>query len=334
MVNKKHVTLKDIAKDTCFSITTISHVINKTRHVDNATRQAVLESIKRLGYQTSKKKSQKIDSKKVKNIGMVIADIREDFFADLIKHTESIFRHYGYNIIFCDSEQTPEIEANCIASLLKNNIEGLILTPTNTSQEYPILREQNIPTVLIDRNVDSADFDFVGIDNFRSTLEATQKLIKLNLKNIAFMGYTDTNYTIKERKAGYKTAMLEAGLLKKENILQVSYHNKSSKSKSIYHFIKDNPELEGIICASTVICYEAIGCITEIYSGNYSKIKLITYDDNKWYNYLTQKVSAIKTPTVDAAAVAVELLLNKIKDPFTKTVPKKILLNYEYVNRF
>ena len=236
-------------------------MINKTRHVDNETKHAVLEAIKRFEYKAPSTHQKKSPSKISKTIGIVIADIREDFFSDLIKHTESMVRNMGYNVLFCDSEQNALTELSCIKLLLKSNIDGLILAPADTSTEYPILKEQNIPTVLVDRNIDNGDLDFVGIDNFRSTLEATQKLIRLNVKNIAFIGYSEINYTIKERKAGYKTAMLEAGIFNHKNTLQVSYHNQAENNQSIYEFIKMNPDLEGVVCGSTVICHETIGSI-------------------------------------------------------------------------
>ena len=125
----------------------------------------MLEAIKRLGYKYSKVKKRGIASKS-STIGMIIADIREEFFAEIIKYTESMCRNLGYNIIFCDSEQNLNNELNCIKLLLENNIDGLILAPTDISHDYHILREQNIPTVLIDRNIDSGKFDFVGNRQF------------------------------------------------------------------------------------------------------------------------------------------------------------------------
>ncbi|MCP3964782.1 MAG: LacI family transcriptional regulator [Lentisphaerae bacterium] len=332
MAQKKNVTLKDIAEDTNYSVTTISHVINKTRHVDQETRKAVLESIKRLGYKVTATQGKRFKNKAL-TIGMVIADIREEFFADLIKYTESMARNMGYNLIICDSEQNPEKELECISLLLNKGVDGLILAPADVSQKYPLLKGQNIPVVLVDRNIETENFDFVGIDNFRSTYEATKELVKHRAKNIAFIGYSEINYTIKERKAGYKTAMLEAGLFKEENILQVEYHS-SLNNKSIYEFIKSIQAVDGIVCGSTVICYEVLGCIKEIFPETADKIRIITYDDNKWYNLMPHKVSAIKTPTVDAATVALELLVNKLEAPFTANVPKKILLNYEFIKRF
>ncbi|QSH42046.1 LacI family DNA-binding transcriptional regulator [Lentisphaerota bacterium ZTH] len=331
MAQKKNITLKDIAEDTNFSVTTVSHVINRTRHVDNETRQAVLESIRRLGYKST------ATSKKAKNkvplLGMIVADIREEFFAELIKYTESMVRNRGYNLIFCDSEQDPDKEIDCINLLLEKGIDGLILAPSDVSQTYSLLKEQSLPVVLVDRNTDAENFDFVGIDNFRSTYEAVRQLLKNGRRNIAFIGYSEINYTIKERKAGYKTAMLEAGCFDAGNILQVAYHS-SASNRTIYDFIKGIPSIDGVVCGSTIICHEVLGCLNELFPGNQDKVKIITYDENKWYNFLTHKVSAIRTPTVDVANVALELLINKLEAPFEASVPKKIILNYEFISRF
>ena len=333
--NKKNTTLKDIAENTGFSIATISHVINNTRYVDHETRQKVLESIKKLGYKITKTSQARTkSSNRPKSIGLIIGDIREDFFSDLIKHTETMLRNYGYHVIFCDSEQNSKYELEYIDFLLKNNVEGLILTPNDVSQTYSFLLEQNIPTVLVDRNIDSRAFDFIGIDNFQAGREAAKKLIELNLKNIAFITYPETNFNMRERKAGYVAAMQEAGLYKKENILHIDFHNKPAKKKTIYDFLKGNPKLEGVVCPATMICNELLGCINELNIPAAQNIKVVAFDDNKWYNNLSQKVSTIKSPTVDFASIIAELIINKIKNPFAQTIPKKIILDYQYINRF
>ena len=331
MVNKKNITLKDIAENTGFSITTISHVINKTRHVDNDTKQTILESIKCFGYKISKNQTKK--SKK-SIIGVVIADIREDFFSDLMKYLETSIRGNGYEVIFCDSEQNPETEVECIKTLVNNNIDGLILSPTDISLDYISLKQLNIPTVLVDRNIKSGGFDYVGIDNFQSARNATKKFISLGLKNIAFIGYTNTIHTIKERQSGFKAAMLEAGLFNEHNILQIPYHRQEETNSSIYDFLKATQNIDAILCSATNVCYEVVGCINELYPNNPNQIKITTFDECKWLNYLKYQVSTISQPVAEIASITTELLLNKLKDPFTKTIPKKVILDYEYIDRF
>jgi len=329
MAKKKSVTLHDIAAVTGFSISTISHVINRTRHVESETRKHILNAIEELGYSQQKKTAIRSSS----TIGLVTADIRIDFFYEITKEIEEAARNLGFNLIFCDSEESEETEKECIELLLKRDVCGLIIAPCNVESDYTYLEEKHhIPVVLIDRDFNKRFFDFVGIDNFKSSYLATQKFIAQSMKKIAFIGYLDRNYTVRERKSGYKAAMYEAGIFDENMMLQVEHHMAGMKY-DIYDFIESHPEIEAILCITSNICYETLWSLEELGKTKENGPSIISYDDNKWFDQLRYPVDSIKQPTGDIATVAAELLIDKIKYKKRDGAPKLILLEYEFIYR-
>jgi len=327
MAKKKRITLNDISQATGFSITTISHVINRTRHVDPGTRRTILNAVEEMGYSQQKRSS----SANPLILGMVLADIRVDYFYEIAKETEDIARNLGYDLLFCDSEESPETEEDCINMLLRSGVAGLIIAPSHTGSDYrQLLDSRKLPVVLIDRNWDHHGHDFVGIDDYKSAHQAVRRLLDRGLRKIALIGCMDYNYTVRERKGGYRAALLEAGCYDETRVLQLEFHREAMKN-DITEFLESSPDLEGILCLSSNICYETIHCLEELGRDGSEGPEVISYDDNKWFDQIRYPVTSIRQPTGEIAQVAMELLADKLHHRNSRGIPKQILLEYEFI---
>ena len=164
-MKQKNVTLKTIADKAGVSITTVSHVINKTRHVNQDTKEVVLKTLEELNYRGIKPKK----ANKIEKVGVIIADIREDYYVAITKAIETVASDMGISIIFCDSEDDAEKEARNIKMLMGRNISGLIIAPIESENMPEQLHDIGVPVVLIDRQYQNHDFLFVGINNLYSS---------------------------------------------------------------------------------------------------------------------------------------------------------------------
>ncbi len=306
-MKQNSLTMKDIAAKAGVSITTVSHVINKTRHVSHETKKAVLDAIDELGYRASKS----VKASKIKYIGVIIADIREDYYISIIKAIETVASDMELSIIFCDSEDDPEKEEKNISTLLNRDISGLILAPIESHTVPESLKEAQIPVVLIDRQFEDHKFLFVGINNFNSSYLGTRHLYEKKCRNIGFIGYSDTVYTIKQRIMGYKSFILEKEPQQQPKILTLNYHNEDSSSL-IRNFIKEE-KLDGVVCATSVVCNELLEVIEELPTKLQSSLSIISYDDNRWLDYLKYSVSVISQPTAEIGNAALENLIQMIE---------------------
>jgi LacI family transcriptional regulator len=320
MARKKKVRLQDIADKTGYSISTVSHVINKTRTVDPNTKEIVLEAIVELGYQLPSKRTQVTRSQ---TIGVIIADIRVDFFNELIKELEELTYEEGYHIVVMDSEENPEKEIQCLKKLIKDEVAGIILAPCDTKADLSFCK--HFPIVQVDRMLDGDLFDFVGIDNMMVTYYLTKKLANSTTGKIGFISHSDENYCSRERRKGYNLAMIESGLYDSDHTLVISY-DADTNNHNISKFITNNPDIETIICASANICYEVLGEVKRLGKNNSIK-NLCTYANNKWFDHVVFPVDAIAQPVTDIAVIAVDLLKEKIANPIPTGNSKRILLN-------
>ena len=317
----KSTTMETVAREAGVSITTVSHVINKTRHVNKETKDVVLQAIKSLNYQFSKVEKPNNNGNRI-NIGVILADAREDFYTGIIKNIESVATDYGVSIIFCDSEVNPEKEEKNVATMLERDVNGLLIAPVDADHIPQLLKTASIPVVLIDRQYESHNFLFVGINNFRSSYVGTYYLLEKGAKNIGFIGYSGSVYTIRQRTLGYKVAFMESG--GSPHIISLSY-SKEDSFPLIKNFIT-GIELDGILCATSSICYEVIEVLDTLDEEIQKKLKIISYDDNRWLDYLKYPVSVISQPIAEICNAAIDSLLQLIDQTDPETEMKRELL--------
>jgi LacI family transcriptional regulator len=331
-MKRKAVTLKDIADQTGYSVTSVSHVINKTRHVEKATRDRILEAIERLGY-VIPEVAVSTRGETVKGaIGVVIADIREDFFAEIVKSIEYSCAENGYSLILCDSEDDEVKERNCIATLAARQVQGLILFPVNSHANLAQTLPEGVPVVILDRKLDERTLPFIGIDNYASAYDATRYLIAAGARRIGMVGYGDEIYTARERARGYEAAMRDANLGHEIAVLRAAYHSENTTGLIRQFIASGDRRKDGLVCATSNLCFEAVAAIQELGLGIPEDLKLICWDDNKWFDYLRYPVSAIRQPTTEMGIAAVEELVARIEGKRV-SLGKDILLAYELIDR-
>jgi LacI family transcriptional regulator len=330
LTDSKNPTLQDIAQRVGVSITTVSHVLNKTRHVNKETKEAVLKVVRELNYQSLKNRKNGYD--KHIFIGVMLADAREDYYIEMIKALESVAADFGVSIIFCDSEVDPEKEEKNIAFLLDRDVSGILIAPVEADNVPDILRKIDIPVVLIDRQFNSHNFLFVGINNFQSGYLGTEYLINKGCENIGFIGYSGPVYTIKQRTLGYSAYLLEFKPSAVPKVLSLSYNREDS-----FPLIKDfilKEQLDGLICVTSSACYEAIDVLEHLDAKIQKKLKILSYDDNRWLDFLKYPVSVISQPVAEIGYAALNNILQMIEEPSAdRNLKRELLFDVSIIDR-
>jgi LacI family transcriptional regulator len=128
---------------------------------------------------------------------------------------------------------------------------------------------------------------------------------------------------MKQRILGYKAALIETDPSRIPQILYLNY-NKEDSGPLIKQFVFEQ-HLDGLICANSSICYEVIEVIDTLNAETQKRIKIISYDDNRWLDYLKFQVSIIAQPIVEIGNAAVENLLQMVRNKKTDYGKKREL---------
>jgi LacI family transcriptional regulator len=309
-VAARNVTIKDVALRAGFSISTVSHVINETRFVESETREKILRAIEELGYRPNIL-ARSLKGKGTKTIGVIISDIRQGFFAEVIKSIESRANEREFNVMLCDSEDDADKEELYLDILLRKGVDGVIFAPVDTNQLFEELWLSELPCVQVDRKLRAGEADFVGIDNAGSAEQATRRLFENGYGEIGFIGYRPGVYTMAERHRGYGRAVAAWG--KKETSLLIVDYQDADCTASIRDWLQHNPQLDALLCGNDDICYAALNAIPDVGKSIPSTMGIISFDEIRWYSMMTCPITAIEQPTGKIGTAAVDLLVDRIE---------------------
>lgn len=306
----RKVTIKDVALRAGFSISTVSHVINETRFVEEQTRRKILQAVEELGYKPNIL-ARSLKGKGSKTIGVIISDIRQGFFAEVIKAIESRANDRGFNVMLCDSEDDAEKEELYLDILLRKGVDGVIFAPVDTNQLFEDLWLSELPCVQVDRKLRVGEADFVGVDNAGSAEKATRRLLENGYRLPGFLGYRREVYTMAERHEGYRRAAEGSG---SEDIsLLIDDYKDADIETLIRRWLEHHPEIDSLLCGNDDICYAALSGIEAVGRSVPSEIGVISFDEVRWYSMLGCPITSIRQPTGEIGATAADLLVDRIQ---------------------
>lgn len=211
-MSSNNPTIKDVAKKANVSIATVSRVINNLNNVNSATARRVESAITELNYQRNQI-ARSLKTNDTKFVGIIAPEISNIFFTKIFEKLEVELSAYGYNIIFCCSENNILEEKNKFKMILDRNVDGIILIPVSDNCEHlSSLITPSVPIVIVDRFASHIECDMVLSNNFRGSYLLTKALIEEGHSKIGFLGGAKNVNNAMQRYLGYKKAMEDNNL--------------------------------------------------------------------------------------------------------------------------
>lgn len=323
---KKGASIKDIAKEAGVSTSLVSFVLNgkqKQYRVNDQVADRIKEIAQRLDYKPNGFAKSLRDGTS-HTIGVIVSDISNQFFAEIVRNIETTAEQYGYMALFASSDENASKASDLASKMLSKEVDGMILVPCEGSSDIiKMLTERNVPLVLLDRYIPDIHTDYVCLNNKQSGYEATSHLIKQGYKKISMISYGIDLTNMKERQEGYKAAMTDAGL--KENIcikfVDVEINSLKKSCDKAMDALTDNGT-EAIVFATNSI---ALTCLYYIQKKGIripDELGLVCFDGETAFDLFYAPLTYIKQPLERMAKKAVEILIEHIeaKDSLTQQV--------------
>jgi len=320
-------TLKDIATKTGVSVSTVSRVLHDNSQkykISESTKMKVKQVALDLGYRVNAL-ARDLRRQKTCEVGIVVPDISNPFFAEVIKSLAGELRKRGYNFIVYDSDENISIEKSAIKSLLEKRVDGLVIA--SVGQDFSHIQkilDAEIPVVMVDRCFEDFDVDSVSVDNVKGSLLAVNHLIKEGHSRIAFIQGLPGTYANETRLQGYKKALHDASISIDNQLIvgdDFRSFNGYLKTKSLLQL--SNPPT-AIFTAGDLI---ALGTLEACKENNINiphDISLITFDDPIFASYLSPALSAVEQPVTKIAEMAIAMLYSRMKNSHDKS--RRVLL--------
>ncbi len=317
------VNYNDIAKLAKVSPTTVSHVINETRFVLPETKRRVLEVMKKLKYQPNLL-ARSLATGKTHTIGLVISDIRNPFYPELVQGVEELAVKNDYNVFLCNTDYDVEKGLKSIGALIKRKIDGIIVASSQVdSTIINQLMDTDVNFVLVDwgkRNVgvDSLYFDYkVGI------AEAIAHLVSLKHRKIYFISGPKTLKTAKIRMRNFIDAIEKYRDNNLDYKILEGDHKLEGGIKAAQKILKGKVLPTAIVCSNDLT---AIGAMKAFKAGGIripDDMSVIGLDNIALTEIVSPALTTIELERYRIGKTVMELLLNRIKD---KKLPKQICI--------
>ncbi|MFD3158375.1 LacI family DNA-binding transcriptional regulator [Haloimpatiens sp. FM7330] len=330
------VTIRDIAKRSGVSLATVSRVLNDSGYVKDETRKKVMDAIKELNY-TPSAIARSLTKKKTNIIGVLVPDINNPYFGELIKGISNSIDEANFNMILCDTDENMKKEVKALKLLREQRSEGIIITPTSAedtfnSEYLSVLENLGIPIVLVAGDVKYSSFNGVFVDNIKGAFEATQALIKEGHQKIGIITGRLNSKPAKDRLMGYKKALTINDIpIDEKNIYYGDYRLESGYKCAKQLLKMENRPTAVFTCGYLM----TLGTIKAIYEEGMKipeDISLISFDKVEVLSMLGQNISYVAEDTVEMGKIAVKMLLDNLSSKESEEVKRitlapKLVLN-------
>jgi len=320
--------INDIAEELGISASTVSRVVNNKSYVNENTRQMVLEALEKRDY-TPNVIARRLQAKDTKTVGIIIPDITETFFGNIIQAATAVIEQYGYNILLCDSNESAGKQEQYLKYLFEQRVSAIIIALVRDSETLDKYMKNKIPVVLIDNifkyweNTDS-----VVIDNVTAGEMGTDHLIACGCRNIGIICGKKEEYTGHTRLEGYMKSMQKhLYAIHDESILFGDF--KEDSGYELMNELLKRGAVDGVFITSSKMTFGAIKAIRDNGKKYPEDIKIVGFDIYDPYEIIYPGVTSVVQPNREIAEKSAELLLRRINAyrEGEKCEIKKVILN-------
>jgi LacI family transcriptional regulator len=301
--------MRDVAERAGVSKTTVSHVINETRFVEEGTKRRVLQAIADLGYRPSAV-ARGLATNRTETGGVIVSDSSNHCFAEVLRGIEDVLMPEDYALLVCNTAEVLERESHYLDILMRQRVDGIIAAAT--SQRWDILTEfeiQHIPVVFVDRSFDGLDGPFVGVDNERGAYLGATHLVECGHRRAGILAGFQRLSTMRERLAGFRRALREHGIPLPEEWVVTSPLSIEGGREAMRHLLSQPERPTAVFIANNLLSLGALLAVNELGLRCPEEIALVGFDDHPWAAVSDPPLTVIRQPAQRMGQVAAETLL-------------------------
>ena len=202
------ITIKDIAHELHFSVSTVSRALQNHPDISEETKKIITNYAREHHYRPNQMASS-LRTQKVTTIGLILPELTSYFFSTILEGVEKAANVAGYNVLIARTKEDPEHEKQCLQMLDNARVAGIIACPTKRTfdfRPYENMIQQGVPMVVVDR-YSPLNCDQVISDDFGGAFQAVEYLIQTGCKRIVMLTTPFSTAAVLERQRGYKAAL-------------------------------------------------------------------------------------------------------------------------------
>ncbi|MFT3875623.1 MAG: LacI family DNA-binding transcriptional regulator [Propioniciclava sp.] len=310
----KGPTMADVARKAGVSVTTVSHALNGSRAVADATRARIVSAAAELGY-VPDDLLRESRTRGLRTVGLAMSAISNPYFGYAVQGIEETLSRAGYSILLAETHDDEEGQSQAVTQLLRKHVDAVILAPVgDAGRVLGFIESREVPVVAIDRPV-AHDVDQVAVENTEPTARLVDHFAELGHQRIALIGGRDRLGTTVEREDGYRLGLRRNGLDWRADLHERGDSTIDGAAAALMRLLSLSHPPTALITANNSMTVGALRAAKVRGVRIPSDVALASFDDFEWAELVSPSLTAVSQPARSLGAHAAELVLSRLADP-------------------
>jgi LacI family transcriptional regulator len=309
--------IRTIARAANVSIATVSRTINHVPTVNPEIAKRVWQAIDELDYFPNTQ-ARALVSGRSKLFGLIVSEITNPFFPELIQGFEDIAVEHGYEILVSSTNHDPRRMSHCIRRMLERKVDGVAIMTFGI--EEPLLDQlakRNVPLVFIDIGPKRPGISLLKVDYHHGIRQGVQHLASLGHRNIAFISGPATLHSAQSRLTAFSTSLKECGIAPHPEWIVEGNHTMEGGIAAMERLLAANAKKmpTAVMCSNDMT---AIGVLHKLYRAGLrvpDDLSVIGFDDIHITEVTIPPLTTVQMSRFELARAAVTALRAHVENP-------------------
>lgn len=322
----KHVTIKDIARSLCISVSTVSRALTDDKNIRRETREAVLREAERLGYRRNPV-AMNLKMGRTNTIGVIVPEMHTPYASQVVAGIQSVLYKNNQKVMIAESDENPDRERESLQMMEEFMVDGLIVSLCSYKhniETYRRLANEGVAIVFYDRIPHGMDdMPQVMVDDNNDSYFMAEHLIRLGRRRIAYLYGPDDVYNAVERGRGYREAMEKFQIYDPRLIVKTGM-TFADGAAAVDSLVRQGIEFDAVYAFTDTLAIGAMNRLREKGRCIPEDVAVAGFSGTELSTIVFPQLTTVEPPLTEIGQRAAELVLEKVRNPEAEN--RKIVL--------
>jgi DUF1680 family protein/DNA-binding LacI/PurR family transcriptional regulator len=317
------ITLDEIAKAAGVSVSTASRALHNTAYAMNeATRQRIIELARDMGYSPNLA-ARGLRGKTTNVIGIVVENVSDPFSSQIVRGIIDQLKSTGFTSIIVNTDYDPLAEKQAVVTLVSNRTDGIIFVHASVHSDQSLLEIANGQPYVSIARIQPPGENTIGLDDYYGAQLATNHLLKLGRRRIAFISGPEFWWSSRERLAGYLDALKTQNLSAPVEYIKQGDWEADSGRRAAEELLALADRPDAIFAANDLMAQGAIYAIQDAGLNVPRDIAIVGHDDREFAQVVRPALSTVRLPTYEMGQAAAQMIRRRLESE--RPVPAQLV---------
>ena len=304
--------IAEIAKRANVSTATVSRTLNQSGPVKAATARKVWRAVTELNYYPNSH-ARTLVSGRSRLIGLIVSDITNPFFPELIRTFEGLAAQQQYDVLLTSTDYDTTRMTACLRRMLERKVDGVaMMTSEMDAGLIKELSKRNVPIVFMDVGQMGPRMSHVSIDYGNGVRQAVDHVVQLGHKHVSFITGPLELHSARTRRQAFVDGLRHHGVTLDRKLIREGTHTAEGGEKAMKELLKLSRLPTAVVCSND---WTAIGALHAIHAAGLrvpEDISLVGFDDIPLSSYITPSLTTVRMSARDVGSTAFQALFSLI----------------------